>query len=92
MQYEIPQGIDDPHQVLLWNASELAPVVLGLVIGMVIGSALLPTLGGLIATHVYRRFSERRADGYVIHSLYYAGAPLKKTATLPNPYVSVYVP
>ncbi|WP_353160393.1 MULTISPECIES: type IV conjugative transfer system protein TraL [Salinisphaera] len=92
MEYEIPQGIDDPPQVLLWNLNELAPIVLGLVIGMITGNAMLLTAGGLIITHIYRRAGARSPDGHIIHFMYWQGVPLRKTVTLPNTFVRIFVP
>ena len=67
MEYEIPQGIDDPPQVLLWNLNELAPIVLGLVIGMITGNAMLLTAGGLIITHIYRRAGDAQGSQTMLY-------------------------
>lgn len=88
---EIPQGIDDPPQVLLWDLTELAPIVLGLVVGMIANRAMLFLGIGLIAVYAYRRVRDRHADGFFIHALYWAGLPLKKARTLPNPFIRRYV-
>ena len=37
----IPSYIDDPPHFLLWSADEMAPILLGLVIGIFTGNALV---------------------------------------------------
>ncbi|AGP96709.1 IncF plasmid conjugative transfer pilus assembly protein TraL [Alteromonas mediterranea UM7] len=44
----IPSYIDDPPHFLLWSADEMAPILLGLVIGIFTGNALVLCLLGLV--------------------------------------------
>lgn len=53
----IPSYIDDPPHFLLWSADEMAPILLGLVIGIFTGNALVLCLLGLVTTKLYRRFT-----------------------------------
>lgn len=89
---EIPRHIDEPPQVLLWSAEELAPVAFGLAIGMIIGQALVLTVLGLAIAKIYRRFSDGNPDGYLLHALYWAGFMPSKSKTVPNPFARRYLP
>lgn len=89
---EIPRYVDDPPHVLLWSAEELAPVALGMAIGMVAGQALLLTVLGLATAKIYRRFSDGRPDGVILHWLYWNGFTPTSNRTAPNPYIRRYMP
>jgi len=89
---EIPRYVDEPPHVLLWSAEELAPVALGLAIGMLIGEAFYLTMGGLLIAKLYRRFSDGHSDGYLLHALYWMGFIPSKSKTAPNPYARRYLP
>lgn len=85
---EIPRYVDDPPHVLLWSAEEMAPVFLGLAIGMVMGAAFMLFCLGLAVAKIYRRFSDGRPDGYMLHALYWFGFPITgKAMSAPNPYI-----
>lgn len=66
----IPSYIDDPPHFLLWSADEMAPILLGLVIGIFTGNALVLCLLGLVTTKLYRRFRDGRPDGFILHAIY----------------------
>ena len=55
---KIPQMIDEPPNVLMWPADELAPVTLGLLLGIFLEQLAVMTLLGLALAHVYRRFRD----------------------------------
>lgn len=90
--HEIPRHVDEPPHVLLWSAEELAPVVLGLAIGVMIGKAMLLTLGGLAVAKIYRKFTDRHSDGFLLHAFYWAGFITSKSRTIPNSYIRRYLP
>jgi conjugal transfer pilus assembly protein TraL len=89
---EIPRSVDDPPHVLLWSAEELAPVAMGLAIGMVIGKAMILTFAGLVVAKIYRRFSDGHPDGYMLHGLYWGGFIPSKARTIPNPFARRFLP
>jgi len=89
---QIPKMIDDPPHVLLWSADEMAPVALGLVIGMFTGNALVLTLLGLAVTKLYRRYRDGHPDGYMLHGLYWTGLMPMKVIGATNPYIRSYLP
>lgn len=83
---ELPKFIDEPPTILLWSIDELAPFIIGLVIGMQIGQALVCTLLGLLLTRIYRRYLDQNADGFVNHWLYWHGLTTTTSVTIPNPF------
>jgi conjugal transfer pilus assembly protein TraL len=89
---EIPHYVDDPPHVLLWSAEELAPVAMGMAIGMVAGQAMLLTVLGLAVAKIYRRFSDGRPDGFILHWLYWHGFIPCNARTTPNPYSRRFMP
>lgn len=89
---DIPAGIDDAPQVLLWNVNEMAPIILGLVLGMITGNAAIFTGIGLLATQIYRRVSASKPDGFMIHMLYWMGLPLRGSRTIPNSFIRLFTP
>ena len=52
---ELPRAIDEPPTILLWSADEMAPLVLAIVLGMLIGQAFICVLIGFFISHWYRR-------------------------------------
>ncbi len=91
-EIEIPHYVDDPPHVLLWSAEELAPVAMGLAVGMVVGQAFLLTVLGLTVAKVYRKFSDGRPDGFMWHSLYWFGFTPLTAKSIPNPYIRRFLP
>jgi conjugal transfer pilus assembly protein TraL len=89
---KIPRRIDEPPHILLWSADELAPMLIGLVIGVVVGKALLFTVIGLIITNLYRRYRDNRPDGYLLHMIYWSGLPITRSKTFKNPYIRRFLP
>ncbi len=89
---KIPQRIDDPPHLLLWRADELAPLLLGLVFGVLLGQVLVCTFLGFVVTHVYKRFRDHRPDGYLLHGLYWLGFYISRAPSLRNPFVRSYLP
>lgn len=88
----IPRRVDEPPHILLWSADELAPLILGLVIGMVIEKALLCTLGGLLVTRLYSRFRDNHQDGYLLHLIYKMGLLHTKARSMVNPFIKNFFP
>ena len=84
--------IDDPPHFLLWSADEMAPILLGLVIGIFTGNALVLCLLGLVTTKLYRRFRDGRPDGFILHAIYWGGLLPTKAKTIPNPFIRSYLP
>ena len=83
----IPKFIDEPPTVLLWSVDEIAPIAVGLVMGMFLGRALIFTALGFAVTHVYRRYADRSQDGFLCHLLYWHGFCFRETRTVVYPFM-----
>lgn len=91
-QIKIARRVDDPPHLLLWSADEIAPMLLGLVIGMIIGKAFICFLVGLAVTKIYSRFRDNHPDGFLLHLLYWAGLLTTKARSMRNPFIRRYLP
>lgn len=89
---EIPRHIDDPVHFLLWSADEVAPIALGLFIGVLTGSPLLFAGAGWFIATLYSRFRDSKPDGFALHYLYWKGLMPTKARTTPNPYIRRFRP
>jgi conjugal transfer pilus assembly protein TraL len=88
----VPNTIDDPPHMLLWSADELAPILMGLAIGMMTGNALVFTAIGVGITYAYRKYRDGRPDGYLMHMLYWYGFWPSRSKSIPNPFARRYLP
>lgn len=88
----IPQRIDEPPHILMWQLDELLPMLLGLVIGIFIGQALICSVLGYTVTHQYRKFRDNHPNGHLVHMLYYNGFLSFKGKTMVNTFVKKYFP
>lgn len=66
----ISRYIDDPPHFLLWQADELAPPMLGLMIGVISDNVVLFTVIGLCCNYFYRRFRDNHPNGFIVHWAY----------------------
>lgn len=89
---QLPLYIDEPPHFLLWSADEMAPILIGLVFGILTQQALIFTLIGVLITKVYRRFRNGKPDGYLLHIIYWCGLLPTHSKTIPNPYLRFYLP
>ena len=89
---EIPTRLDDPQQLLLWSADEIVPMILGLLFGMMIEKAFICFCAGYAVTHLYRRFRDNHADGFLIHIFYHFGFEFGTSKKLVNPYIKRFFP
>ncbi|WP_345195131.1 type IV conjugative transfer system protein TraL [Kistimonas scapharcae] len=89
---DIPDGIDDPPQFLLWSLDELMPIVLALGAGILIEQVLICLLGAIGLVKIYRRYRDAKPDGFMLHSIYWAGFLPSKSKTVPNPFVRRFLP
>lgn len=90
---ELPVRVDEPLHLLLWSIDEIAPMLLGLVVGMMIGKALICFLIGFCITKLYILFRDNHADGYLLHLIYWYGfLPSSKSKSLINPYIRKLLP
>lgn len=86
----LPRMVDDPPTVLLWSIDEIAPLIISLVTGMMMGRALIFFAGGLIITSCYRKYLNRNQDGFLCHWLYWHGFYFKESRTVANPFSRIW--
>jgi conjugal transfer pilus assembly protein TraL len=91
-QVKIPKRVDDAPNFLLWQVDELAPMIIGLLIGMFMDQALLMFLLGAMVTKYYRKFRDSKPDGHLYHTLYWYGVVPLKASCMKNPYIKRYFP
>ena len=89
---QIPTRCDDPIHVLIWSLDELAPMFIGLVVGMAFGQAMIGVAIGLLITNFYKKYRDSHADGYLIHIAYWAGMLFTKARLMVNPYIRRFYP
>lgn len=89
---KIARRVDDPPHLLLWSADEIAPMLLGLVIGMIIGEAFICFMIGFVVTKLYSRFRDNHPDGFLLHLLYWSGIPVTKARSMRNPFIRRFIP
>lgn len=83
---ELPKYIDEPPTILLWSIDEMAPFIIGLVLGMFLGQALVFTIFGFLITKIYRKYLAENPDGFVNHWLYWHGFTFFNSTTIVNPF------
>jgi conjugal transfer pilus assembly protein TraL len=88
----LPRTVDDPPTFLVWRADDMAPPMLGLAIGFLIGMPFTLLGAGLGLSLLYRRFREGRPEFYAFHLLYWAGLWPSRGHSFPNPYARVWLP
>lgn len=89
---EIPRRVDEPPHFLLWSADEMAPMLLGLTVGVFLGQALICFMVGLVVTNVYKRFRDNHPDGFLLHMMYWYGFTKANKGSFKNPYIRRYIP
>lgn len=88
----IPVHADEPPHFLLWAADEIAPIILGFGFGIMLGQIFVLTLLGLIVAHIYKRFRDQHADGFLFHYLYWRGLGFTKSPSMINPFIRKLFP
>ena len=89
---EIPRHIEDPVHLLLWTIDEIAPIGIGLVIGIFLGAPLMYMGIGWGCSFFYKKFMDRHADGYILHVLYWYGLMPTRSKFSPNPFIKEFYP
>ena len=84
--------VNDPPFLLMWSADELAPTLLGLVLGIMIEKAAICCALGYGCTTIYRKFRDSKPDGYFLHLLYRYGFNMNSAKTMINPFTKRLIP
>lgn len=89
---QIPQYVDEPVHLLIWQIDEVAPIILGLLVGIFAGAPGAFLLGGLGLSYVYRKVRDTSSDGLALHWLYWHGFIPNGSRTVPNAHSRLYLP
>jgi conjugal transfer pilus assembly protein TraL len=83
---QIPRMLDGSTQVMLWDLEEIAPVVMGVLAGMMMDRLFTFMFFGVAVAWVYRRFTGFRQEGLALHFLYRFGLMPVSARTFSNPF------
>lgn len=89
----IPNHLDDPPQLLLWEADEFMIIAFAIGLGVVSGFMTASLLGGVAVSKVYARLKDRRPRGFLAHLAYWysgLGGSTEPAGTRPLPFVRDY--
>ena len=87
----IPNYLDEPPQILLWDFDDMIIFVLMICFGMVAHNLLAFGGVGFMLIRFFRNVKDRRAMGFMLHTLFwYTGVPSGDSRTKPNPFIRHY--
>ena len=75
-EVEIPQTLDSPPLILIFDGHQFIAAMVGMMVGMVTGYLLAFSIAGLVIGSFFNRFTDKYADGYILHLLYWYGVPV----------------
>ena len=58
--------------------------IVGAMIGVIVGHAILLALAGLFAGRFFTRYADKRADGFLRHAMYFHGIPVIRSRRAPS--------
>lgn len=89
---ELPNGIHDPHRILLWRADDLVVFIGVLTLGVMAGQLSLCAVVAVITTRLFRRFRDSHPDGFLYHWGYWYGLSPLRGYSLLNPFKRRFLP
>lgn len=89
---EIPRRVDEPPHLLLWSMDEIAPLLIGLVAGVMLDKLLICMVSGIVLMKVYMKFRDNNPDGFMLHVIYWSGIPSLKSKLFINPFIRRLLP
>jgi len=79
---QIPQYIDNPPQIMFWEADEIAPSLFLVGIGIMTGTLTYCLVLAYGAHRIFGHFKRKHLRGYLMHVVYRIGlVPLNKRFT-----------
>ncbi|RWR30557.1 hypothetical protein D2T29_12865 [Sinirhodobacter populi] len=75
-EVRIPQTLDLPPLVLIFNASHLFSFVGFAMVGVVVGHAVIGGVLGLFFGSFINKYNDKKPDGYIRHMGYFFGFPV----------------
>ncbi|QXP89487.1 type IV conjugative transfer system protein TraL [Methylococcus capsulatus] len=89
----IPNYLDDPEQVLLWEIDEFLILSTLFAVGLMINYLAVCLFVGYLLMRIYRRSRDSRGNGFVIHAAYwFLGIGAGGSHSVPMPFILRWFP
>ncbi len=88
----IPARVGDPPHLLMWQADEIAPLMLGVILGILIKNLTICLVVGWAMMKVYRKYRDAAPDGFILHKLYALGLYSGRGRSMINPFNRLLLP
>lgn len=75
-QIDVPQTLDDPPIVLIFDAHQLGIVIGGMALGILVEQLIIMTIVGAVVSKIYTKYSDGKPAGFVRHALHFRGVPM----------------
>lgn len=83
---KIPNYLDDPQQMLVWEFDEFILLAFAFGLGILTNHLGVLLIAGLVGVKYYRKIKDRQANGFLIHLVYWhSGAGSSKTYPTSKP-------
>lgn len=83
-----PVRVNDPKMIVFWDLSEVRPIILAGVIGVIVGQMNLGLLIGFIGFWLVKKMNMRYSKGVVEHFFWWHGFnPVNRTPSMPDPFI-----
>ena len=89
---KLPRDLDQPQRLLIWTIDQFVPFAFAIVVGIATEWFFTSLAVGLIGAWVVGRFRDTRADGFLLHMLYWYGFVPTKARSAINPFVRRVLP
>jgi len=83
-QHEIPQTLDAPPLLLIFNAHQLIAFFGFTIVGVTINHPFIMAIFGLIVGSFFTRYADKKPTGFLRHLAYYYGVPTLTGRRTPN--------
>lgn len=83
-QHEIPQTLDAPPLLMVFNAHQLIAFFGFTILGVIINHPFLLAPIGLIFGSLFTRYADTKPNGFLRHYFYFYGVPTLTGRSFPN--------
>lgn len=88
----IPDLVDEQPHFLVWQLDEIVTVVIGLIVGIIIGSPLFGITLGFVLKHYYTKIRDGKPKGYFLHKIRRMGfSSSSRYSSMQPPLVKKYL-
>lgn len=88
----MPNHVDDPYQILIWEIDEGLPIAIAACVGVLLDQMMWCLVAGFLMVYAYRRVKDGNPDGAAFHWLYWVGLYPTRARTVPNPFARQHTP